>query len=92
MPVATASFSKIAQRTPAPPPRKLYCGGEEPAFLLALAFSCGIILANHFLRSPIVWLIAFLVALAGAAFFYRPSRRNAQRHCQLSPARILVWR
>jgi competence protein ComEC len=71
--VATTSFSNIAQRAPVPPPAKLYCGGQEPVFLVAVAFSIGVIAANYFWRSPFAWLIAFFVAMAGAAFFYRRS-------------------
>ncbi|MGC2111969.1 MAG: ComEC/Rec2 family competence protein [Candidatus Korobacteraceae bacterium] len=58
----------------APPlPRRLYCGGQEPVFLAALAFSAGIVAANYFWRSPFAWLAAFLVAAAGTAFFMRRS-------------------
>jgi competence protein ComEC len=45
-----------------------YCGGQEPLFLAALAFSAGIIAANYVWRSPWVWLIGFLVAALAAAF------------------------
>ena len=71
--VATTSFSNIAQRAPVPPPAKLYCGGQEPIFLAAVAFSTGVIAANYCWRSPFAWLIAFCVAVAGAPFFYRRS-------------------
>ena len=66
MAVATTSFSNFAQRATAPPVIQLYCGGQEPIFLAALAFCCGILAANYFWRSPFAWLIAFLIALAGA--------------------------
>jgi competence protein ComEC len=62
---------------PAPSVRRLYCGGQEPIFLVALAFSAGIIAANHFWRSPHAWLVAFLVAVAGAMFFLRRSSHVA---------------
>jgi Domain of unknown function (DUF4131) len=68
--VATTSSST---NTPAPAGARLYCGGQEPVFLLAVAFCSGIIAANYFWRSPFAWLIAFLVAIAGAMFFYRRS-------------------
>ena len=48
-----------------------YCGGQEPIFLLALAFSLGVVAADHLWRSPLTWLIAFVVAIGGAAFLYR---------------------
>ena len=52
----------------AKPLRRPYCGGQEPLFLAALAFSAGIIAANYVWRSPWVWLIGFLVAALAAAF------------------------
>ena len=75
MPVATTSLSlsRSAAGAPAPARPTTYCGGQEPVFLAALAFSTGIIAANYFWRSPAAWLIALVVALAGAAFFYRHS-------------------
>src|SRR5271166_3743891 len=73
MAVATTSLSTNAACTPAPAGARLYCGGQEPIFVAALAFSSGIIAANYFWRSPFAWLAAFLAAVAGAAFFYRRS-------------------
>jgi len=64
-------------RTPAPAGVRLYCGGQEPVFLVAVAFCLGIIAANYLWRSPFAWLVAFLVAIAGAAFFYRRSPQVA---------------
>ena len=75
--MATTSFSTIAERSPAPAGARPYCGGQEPVFVVALAFSAGIVAANYFWRSPLAWLIAFLVAIAGAAFFYRRSPQMA---------------
>jgi len=60
-------------RAPAPAVRRTDCGGQEPVFLAALAFSTGIIAANYLWRSPGAWLIALVVALAGTAFFYQRS-------------------
>jgi Domain of unknown function (DUF4131) len=68
--VATTSSST---NVPAPAGARLYCGGQEPVFLLAVAFSGGIIAANYLWRSPFAWLLACLVATAGAMFFYRRS-------------------
>ena len=45
--------------------------------MIALAFSAGIVAANYFWRSPLAWLIAFVAAIAGAAFFYRRSSQIA---------------
>ena len=73
MAVATTSSSTNAVHAPAPADAKLYCGGQEPVFLLAVAFSVGIIAANYLWRSPFAWLLAFLIATAGAIFFYRRS-------------------
>ena len=71
--MATTSFSTNAVRAPAPAGARLYCGGQEPIFVVALAFSLGIVAANYLWRSPFAWLVAFLAALAGAVFFYRRS-------------------
>ncbi len=75
--MATTSSSTIT--VPAPPPARplLYCGGKEPVFLAALAFSVGIIAANYLWRSPQSWLIACVAALLAAAFFYRRSPQMA---------------
>jgi competence protein ComEC len=71
--VATTSVSTNVVRAPASAGAQLYCGGQEPVFLVALAFSSGIITANYLWRSPLAWLIAFLVAIGGAACFHRRS-------------------
>ena len=47
-------------------PARPYCGGQEPLFLAALAFSAGILAANYLWRSPYVWLTGFMVAIAAA--------------------------
>ncbi|HZL67581.1 MAG TPA: ComEC/Rec2 family competence protein [Candidatus Limnocylindrales bacterium] len=75
--MATTSSSTITVPAPAPAGPALYCGGKEPVFLAALAFSVGIIAANYLWRSPQSWLMACLVALLGAAFFYRRSPQTA---------------
>ena len=69
--MATTSVSTNDLRAPAPGGVKLYCGGQEPVFLLAVAFSGGIIAANYLWRSPLAWLISFLAAIAGTALLYR---------------------
>ena len=74
---ATTSISTSVVTAPASAGVRLYCGGQEPVFLVALAFSTGIIAANYFWRSPLAWLIAFLVAIGGVAFFYRRSPQTA---------------
>jgi competence protein ComEC len=75
--VATTSFSTSAVPAPVPAGARLYCGGQEPIFIAALAFSVGIVAANYFWRSPFAWLGAFLVAMGGALFFYRRSPEAA---------------
>lgn len=75
--MATTSSSTIIVPASASAEPLLYCGGKEPVFLAALAFSIGIIAANYLWRSPQVWLIACLVALLGTAFFYRRSPQVA---------------
>ncbi|MGB7553977.1 MAG: ComEC/Rec2 family competence protein [Candidatus Korobacteraceae bacterium] len=75
--MATTSSSTITVPAPAPARALLYCGGKEPVFLAALAFSLGIIAANYLWRSPQSWLTACLVALLSAAFFYRRSPQIA---------------
>ncbi len=52
---------------------KPYCGGQEPIFLAALAFSAGIVAANYLWRSPYIWLAGFLIAATSAAFALRRS-------------------
>ncbi len=59
--------------TPTPKESRLYCGGQEPIFLAALAFSAGIIAANYFWRAPHAWLVSFLLAVAGTMCFLRRS-------------------
>jgi Domain of unknown function (DUF4131) len=54
-----------------------YYGGQEPIFLVAFAFSIGNVAANYFWRSPLLWLIAFFVAIGGAAFLHRRSPQIA---------------
>jgi competence protein ComEC len=71
--MATTSPSANAVHAPASAGARLYCGGQEPIFLVAVAFSVGLIAANYLWRSPIAWLVAFLAAAAGAVFFYRRS-------------------
>ncbi len=75
--MATTSSSTITVPAPAPARALLYCGGKEQVFLAALAFSLGIIAADYLWRSPQSWLTACLVALLGAAFFYRRSPQVA---------------
>ena len=75
--MATTSSSTITVPASAPAGPALYCGGKEPVFLAALAFSVGVIAANYLWRSPQSWLMACLVALVGAAFFYRRSPQIA---------------
>ena len=56
--LSTSSVSNGAAQSVGP--RLLYCGGQEPLFVAALAFACGIVAANYVWRSPLVWLGAFL--------------------------------
>lgn len=55
----------------APAPTPVYCGGREPAFIAAVAFSIAIIAGNFVWRAPQVWLIALVVAAAGVSALYR---------------------
>jgi len=71
--VATTSLSTNPARPPVSAGAKLYCGGHEPVFLVAVAFSSGIIAANYLWRSPFAWLAAFLAAIIGAVFLRRRS-------------------
>jgi competence protein ComEC len=69
------------------PPRNSspsYCGGQEPIFLAALAFSSGIVAANYFWRSPFIWLGAFLIAAVAATLSLRRSPRLAFALCWLA--------
>ena len=59
-----------AERTPRPVP---YCGGQEPLFLAALAFSAGILAANYLWRSPFVWLLGFALLMAAGVLSHRRS-------------------
>ncbi len=86
MAVATTSFSTSAVGAPAPAGTNFYCGGQEPIFVAALAFSLGIVAANYFWRSPFAWLAAFLVAMGGALFFCRRSPQMAFALALLSAA------
>ena len=45
--------------------RLLYCGGKEPLFIAALAFSSGIVAADLLWRSPLVWLLALALPCSG---------------------------
>ena len=54
-----------------------YCGGQEPLFLAALAFSCGIVAANFLWRSPWVWLGSFCFAALGSVLALRRSPQLA---------------
>ena len=75
--MATTSFATKAACAPATSGASLYCGGQEPIFVAAVAFSAGIVAANYLWRSPVAWLVVFLAAIAGAAFFYRRSPQIA---------------
>lgn len=50
-----------------------YCGGQEPLFLAAIAFSAGILAANFLWRSPFIWLGGFCLAVVCAAGSLRRS-------------------
>jgi competence protein ComEC len=52
-------------------PRPLYCGGKEPLFIAALAYSSGIVAANFLWRSPAVWLVAVALASIGVLFVWK---------------------
>ena len=68
------SASPVANGAPASAClRRLYCGGKEPLFIVALAFACGIIAADFLWRSPFVWLIALALACVAALIFWKPS-------------------
>jgi competence protein ComEC len=54
-------------------PRRPYCGGQEPIFLAAVAFSAGILAANYLWRAPFVWLAGFLIAAMAAVCALRRS-------------------
>jgi competence protein ComEC len=67
--VSTNSSPRENERHADPP----YCGGQEPLFLAALAFSIGILAANFLWRSPFIWLFGLGIALAAAALSLRRS-------------------
>ncbi|HEY1731632.1 MAG TPA: ComEC family competence protein, partial [Terriglobales bacterium] len=67
--MSTNSLPRENERPAAPP----YCGGQEPLFLAALAFSTGILAANFLWRSPCIWLFGLGIALAAAVLFLRRS-------------------
>ncbi len=66
------NINKPAQEKPRP-----YCGGQEPLFFTALAFSCGIVAATFLWRSPWIWLGAFCLAASAAAVSLRRSPQLA---------------
>jgi competence protein ComEC len=53
--------------------RPLYCGGKEPLFIAALAFSSGIIAADYLWRSPLVWSISLGFACIGMLIVWQRS-------------------
>lgn len=67
--MSTNSSPRENERHADPP----YCGGQEPLFLAALAFSIGILAANFLWRSPFIWLFGLGIALAAAALSLRRS-------------------
>ena len=66
----------ISDRPRSIPPLS-YCGGQEPLFLVALAFCAGILLANDLWRWPGVWLLGFLLPMGGAGYTLQRSPRLA---------------
>ena len=70
-PDPTASPSTNSRVSPS------YCGGQEPIFLAAVAFSGGIIAADFVWRSPCIWLAGFLLAAIAAALSLRRSPQLA---------------
>jgi competence protein ComEC len=71
--VSTNVSGQPTKAPPAPP----YCGGQEPVFLAALAFSAGILAADFFWRSPYVWLVGLAIAMAAAILSLRRSPQLA---------------
>lgn len=81
--MSTAALSDEREVTAAPPQPSLtadatalplvkpYCGGQEPIFLAAVAFSAGIVAADYLWRSPFVWLAGFLICAVGIALSLR---------------------
>ena len=49
----------------------VYCGGREPVFAAAVAFTAGILAGNFAWRAPYIWLVAFVVASCGVWLLYR---------------------
>jgi len=52
-------------------PTRVYCGGREPLFVAAAAFSAGIVAGSVVWRAPHVWLLSFLLAAAGVVALHR---------------------
>jgi competence protein ComEC len=71
--VTAVQLRPLAIEEAAPAIAKPYCGGQEPIFLAAVAFSAGILAANYLWRSPYVWLAGFFIAATGAALALRRS-------------------
>jgi competence protein ComEC len=61
------TFSPVsdAAHASARAPVIVYCGGRQPLFIAALAFSAGIIAGNLLWRAPHIWLMAWAVAVIG---------------------------
>ena len=57
-------------RAAARAPTAVYCGGREPLFLAALAFSVGIIAGHYLWRAPQVWLAACVLAALGVCVLF----------------------
>ena len=72
---ASAPQSNIER--PARENSRPYCGGQEPLFLAALAFSAGIVAANFLWRSPWIWLGGFVYAAIAALVSLRRSPQLA---------------
>ena len=63
----------VAARAPTP----VYCGGREPLFVAALAFSAGLVAENIAWRGPHIWLTGFFIAAAGVCLLYRRAPSSA---------------
>ena len=61
--------------------RPLYCGGKEPLFIAAIAFSSGVLAANFLWRSPLVWLAGVALALVGVLTLWK---RGPELACPLA--------
>ena len=70
---AAQPLPSLTSSATAQPLAKPYCGGQEPIFLAALAFSAGIIVADYLWRSSFVWLAGFFIAAIAAALSLRRS-------------------